>query len=256
MRVGAAVGFGASQRRRTAGLLAACWLGATLGGPRALAEAPTSPRPKENQQPAPDQGADSDPQARKRARNHFEQGQEAYRKGKWEEARALFQAADALMPSPELAFNLALVCERSGRAAQAVRYYGRYLKTAKVDKREARELRKKIAALATLAARQRGQLKLPPPSGDQLTAEARRFFDRGLSLYKRSQREAAMAAFTAAYRLRETPELLFNLALISEELGRKQDAIDYYRAYLRRLPSARDATEVRSRIDTLGARDP
>ena len=257
MRVGAAACVSASAGPRGVWVFVLCAVCAVLNARLALSEAPTAPPANDAEAKADKptelaaKEARTDAQNQHRAREHFQQGQEAYRQGKWERARALFEAADSLLPSPELAFNLALVCERSGRASEAVAYYRRYLKKADTNMRERREVRDKIAALSALAARQQGQLKLPPPSGDQLTAEARRFFTRGLALYKRDQRRAAMAAFMAAYRLRQTPELLFNLALISEELGHRRDAIDYYQAYLRRLPRAHDAGAVRSRIQAL-----
>jgi tetratricopeptide (TPR) repeat protein len=55
-------------------------------------------------------------------------------------------------------------------------------------------------------------------------------------MYRRRQYEAAMQAFIAAHRFAPLPEVLYNLAVTAEKLGSRQDAIDYYREYLRSLP--------------------
>ncbi|MCZ7677389.1 MAG: hypothetical protein M5U28_00875 [Sandaracinaceae bacterium] len=57
-----------------------------------------------------------------------------------------------------------------------------------------------------------------------------------MTMFRRRRYDAAMAAFTAAYNFARLPEVIYNLAVTAERLGRTQDAIDYFREYARTLP--------------------
>ena len=108
-------------------------------------------------------------------------------------------------------------------------------------------------ALQALA-RKRAQTVKAPPSEAQLTAEARRFFRRGVKLYEQGEYAAAIAAFEASQRFTPVPELNYNLGMSAQRLGRKRDAGDYFRAYLRERPKATDRSEVERRITALETR--
>ena len=71
-----------------------------------------------------------------------------------------------------------------------------------------------------------------PATADELTQEGRTFFMRGVAMFKRGHFEAALEAFTAAYRFSPCAEVIYDLALTAEKLHRYQDAIDYYNEYL------------------------
>ena len=185
------------------------------------------------------------------ARTRFEQGLAAYRKGELKQALADFARASELAPSPELEFNLARVYERMGEAEPAIRHYRSYLASGAVPERERVQIEARIRDLTALLQRQQAQVKAPPPSSDALTAEARAFFDRGLTLFRKRQYAAALVAFSAARQFAALPELAYNLALTSERLGNSAEAVDHYRAYLRESKAAKDADRVQARIKAL-----
>jgi tetratricopeptide (TPR) repeat protein len=183
-----------------------------------------------------------------RARAEFDQGQAAYRAGDLKSALAHFQNAYALVPSAELEFDLGRTYERLGEADRAIKVFRAYLRRPEVGDDERAQIEARIADLIALRARQRAQVIEAPPKRAALTAEARAFFERGAKLFRRGRYEAALAAFSAAQDFAHLPELSYNLALTSERLGRWDDAIAFYRAYLREAKDTPDAAAVEARI--------
>ena len=86
---------------------------------------------------------------------------------------------------------------------------------------------------------------------DELTREARTFFLRGVAMFRRRQYQAAMEAFIAALRFAPLPEVLYNMAVTAERLGSPQDAIDYYREYLRVRPDGPERGQIEQEIERL-----
>lgn len=189
-----------------------------------------------------------------RARDLFTRGVAAYGAGRLEEAADLLGQADALVPSPELAYNLGRVHERMGHVAEAVRYYRRYLDTGTADAASRADVEARIAALNDLERRHRESVMSLPPSTDEMTAEAQRFFERGVAMFRRRRYDAALAAFTAAYRFAPLPEVIYNLAVASERTEHYGDAIDYYREYLRARPDDPDRAGIERTIRELQER--
>ena len=70
----------------------------------------------------------ADPEVR--AKHHFEQGQRAYASQRYGEAAWHFARADALRPSPELVFNVALAYDKLRDTSAALRHYREYLERA------------------------------------------------------------------------------------------------------------------------------
>src|SRR5687768_1077378 len=64
---------------------------------------------------------------REEAKRHFANGESFYRAADYKSAIAEFQAADKLVPSPILAFNMGLCHEKLGDGEQAVTLYRTYL---------------------------------------------------------------------------------------------------------------------------------
>jgi tetratricopeptide (TPR) repeat protein len=93
-----------------------------------------------------------------------------------------------------------------------------------------------------------------PPTSDEVTAEARTFFERGVAMFRRRRYDAALTAFTAAYRFSPLPEVIYNLAVVSERTEHLQDAIDYYREYLRAMPTDPDRASIEATVAALQAR--
>jgi tetratricopeptide (TPR) repeat protein len=201
--------------------------------------------------------AQTAPSDKSTARKCFDQAQAAYLTGHLDEARRGFECAYAQWPSPELAWNLARVCERTGDVESGVRYFRAYLSQAQMSARERKRVEGRIQALLDLAARQSAPIALKPGTDVQAASDARArvFFERGVKLYQKDQFGAAATAFVAALKMSNAPELHYNLAVVSERQGRIEDACDHYRAYLDAQPGAADQADVLARIDRLRARE-
>lgn len=186
-----------------------------------------------------------------KAERLFLEGQQAYQAGRLDEAVAKLRQAYAMTKAPELAFNVARVLERMGEADASIRFFRLYLKRGEPDAKERESIEKRIEALKAIRKRQREQIMTAPPSDDELTAEARSFFLRGVAMFKRERFRAAMVAFTAAHQFAPLPEVIYNLAVTSERLGKLRDAIDYYREYLRSERSLPDRALVERKLRAL-----
>ena len=103
------------------------------------------------------------------AKQHFEAGKAAYNAADYPRAIREFKAAEALRPSPILAYNIGLANEKLGRKRVAVRYFKRYLEGAPAAANRA-EVDGRIAALEQQLAAQpqnqppeQAQDNPPPP---------------------------------------------------------------------------------------------
>lgn len=186
-----------------------------------------------------------------RARDRFAAGLAAYDAGRLDEATRLLLEADGMVHFPELTFNIARVYERMGEAREAIRFFERYLREARVEEAERADVQRRIEAMRELERRMRDQVMTIPPTGDEMTQEARTFFERGVAMFRRRRFDAALQAFTAAYNFARLPEVVYNLAVASERTNQRQDAIDYYREYLRMRPDGADRAHVERRITAL-----
>ncbi len=188
------------------------------------------------------------------AREAFEAGEKAYAAGNLDAARQHMLRAYKLTKSPEIAYNIAKVCDRMSDARPAVHYYEVYLKSGKADTKEAKAIKARIADLSDLDRRYKAQIFELPPSKDELTAEARRFFLAGVDMFNKRNYQAASQAFSAAGRFSPAPEITFNLALTFEAMGNNEYARDQYREYLRQRPKAADRDQIEARIKALAGR--
>jgi tetratricopeptide (TPR) repeat protein len=88
---------------------------------------------------------------------------------------------------------------------------------------------------------------------DGVRARARLLYDQGAKAYREGRYHVAAESFLDSHRLYPTPQLLYNVAIAFDKLGVEPSALAHYRDYLRRLPSASDAEEVKARINELEA---
>lgn len=186
-----------------------------------------------------------------RAKTLFRDAQVDYEAGRIHDAVKKMQEAHKLAPSRELAFNLGRMYERLGDARNGVRFFRLYLEGRDIAAPERADIERRIQVLRGLEQRQRDQIFRAPPSTDELTAESRSFFERGVAMFRRRQYAAAMQAFVAAQSFAPFPELLYNMAVTAERLSEPRDAIDYYREYLRLRRDAPDRIMVEEKIRTL-----
>lgn len=92
---------------------------------------------------------------------------------------------------------------------------------------------------------------LAPSSLRADKTKARALFDRATKQYNLGEYATAAEAFKAAYDEFADPTLLYNLAQCERQLAHKQRAITLYHSYLREVPGAPNAGEVRRLISGL-----
>ena len=78
-------------------------------------------------------------------------------------------------------------------------------------------------------------------------------FEEAQSLYLKEQWDDAAAKFLSAYERKPFASFLFNAAVSFEKAKKLDRAVDLFQRYLDKDPQARDAAEVKARIDSLKA---
>jgi tetratricopeptide (TPR) repeat protein len=78
--------------------------------------------------------------------------------------------------------------------------------------------------------------------------EARKHYNRGIAHYNLREYPQAIDEFQSAYRLVNDPVFLYNLGQCHRLSGNSEQALYFYRAYLRSQPDAPNRDEVRDRI--------
>jgi tetratricopeptide (TPR) repeat protein len=82
-------------------------------------------------------------------------------------------------------------------------------------------------------------------------AKAREHFAQGSRLYDLSEYAKALEEFKEAYTLVDDPAFLFNIAQCHRKLGNLDEAITFYKRFLRRSTSSKNRPEVERRIAEL-----
>ncbi|MGB5694325.1 MAG: hypothetical protein WBM46_01615 [Polyangiales bacterium] len=82
-------------------------------------------------------------------------------------------------------------------------------------------------------------------------AEAKEAFASGTRAYADGDFETALASFKRAYELTESPDLLYNIATVSDRMRRDEEALKAYEGYLEARPQSADREHVEGRIDVL-----
>jgi tetratricopeptide (TPR) repeat protein len=88
------------------------------------------------------------------------------------------------------------------------------------------------------------------PDESQVAA-AKQHYAAASKFYDLAEYEGALREFKEAYRAVEDPAFLFNIAQCHRRLGHTEDAITFYRNYLRRAPQTAIRAEVERRIAEL-----
>lgn len=83
--------------------------------------------------------------------------------------------------------------------------------------------------------------------------DAKARYMSGQNHYNLNEFSEALQDFKEAYRLHPDPAFLFNIAQCERQLGDFDEAIKFYRSYLRNKPDASNAREVQKKIDELKA---
>jgi tetratricopeptide (TPR) repeat protein len=89
-----------------------------------------------------------------------------------------------------------------------------------------------------------------PARGDD-TSEARRLFASGTKHFDLSEFDEALEDFKNAYRFKDDPVFLYNIAQCHRLLKHNEDAVRFYKSYLRRAPTSPRRHEVELKIAAL-----
>ncbi|GAC1421259.1 MAG: hypothetical protein NVSMB57_14880 [Actinomycetota bacterium] len=92
-----------------------------------------------------------------------------------------------------------------------------------------------------------------PPAQAEDKAAARAAYAEGRRDYDLNEFTPALEAFKRAYLAYEDPVFLFNIAQCHRQLGNRQEAIKFYRSYLRNSPEADNREEVNATFARLQA---
>ena len=103
-----------------------------------------------------------------------------------------------------------------------------------------------IACLAPVA-----RVDAQSASRDATIAAAKKHFAAGTRAYAAGEFEAALKRFRRAYELTGSPDLLYNIATVSDRMRLDEEALEAYEGYLKARPSSADREHVESRIDVL-----
>jgi outer membrane protein assembly factor BamD (BamD/ComL family) len=89
---------------------------------------------------------------------------------------------------------------------------------------------------------------------DDQTRHAAELYDSGTKHYRLAEFDAALKDFQEGYRLRSDPAFLFNIGQCQRQLGDLDGAMHSFGSYLKELPNAPNAPEVRHLLGTLQSR--
>jgi tetratricopeptide (TPR) repeat protein len=88
-------------------------------------------------------------------------------------------------------------------------------------------------------------------SRDERIAAAKKAFAAGTRAYAEGDFETALQRFRRAYELTGSPDLLYNIATVSDRMRLDEEALEAYEGYLEARPKSADREHVASRIDVL-----
>jgi len=83
---------------------------------------------------------------------------------------------------------------------------------------------------------------------------AKTHYDLGAKYYQQGNYEQALEEFRKAHKLKQRPELLFNIGRCQEALGKGELAIASYKTYLEQKPGASNRKLVEKRIENIQRR--
>ena len=90
-------------------------------------------------------------------------------------------------------------------------------------------------------------------SRDARISQAKKAFASGTSAYAAGDFDTALRSFQRAYELTKSPDLLYNIATVSDRMRLDDEALEAYEGYLEARPKSADREHVESRIEVLRA---
>jgi tetratricopeptide (TPR) repeat protein len=101
-----------------------------------------------------------------------------------------------------------------------------------------------VVAAALAPATAAGQRRRPAPVAMTPQEEARELYRKGMTHYEIGAFDTAIDEFKRAYELTNAPGLLFNIAQVYRMKKDPEQALYFYRTYLRLMPDAPNRTDV------------
>jgi len=92
-----------------------------------------------------------------------------------------------------------------------------------------------------------------PPTGPDGIAAAKAHTKQGSAYYDLGRYADANAEFESAYLIEQDPALLYNMGQCQRKLGKSEEAVHFFRTYLRRSPSGPFASAATQRIKEIEA---
>jgi tetratricopeptide (TPR) repeat protein len=89
-----------------------------------------------------------------------------------------------------------------------------------------------------------------PPAGDPKIEAAKQHHDKGVEFFEAGDYESALTEFKATYDLSKRQDVLFNMAVATDKLGRYSESAGYLERYLTLEPGAKDAKELLAKVRT------
>jgi tetratricopeptide (TPR) repeat protein len=167
---------------------------------------------------------------RKAAKAHFDQGRAYYEAGAYGDAAREYEAAYALMPAPELLYNIGQALRLKGDKLKAIEAYERYVQTAP-DGPLADEARNQVAALKMRI--QVEEAEAARQKADEAAMAARKRAEESEAARKRAEGETLVRLRTQ----REDEERLRRVAAEEAEAARLRREAEAA-AYQQRLEDA------------------
>ena len=90
-----------------------------------------------------------------------------------------------------------------------------------------------------------------PVADEDPTSRARQLFDSGRRHFELTEYDAALVDFKEGYRLKDDPVFLYNIGLCHRLLGRKSEALQFFKNYLNRRPDAPNRDDLERKIAAL-----
>jgi tetratricopeptide (TPR) repeat protein len=183
------------------------------------------------------------------ARQHYEEAVAAFNLSEFRRAAEEYTEAYKLFHDPTLLYNIAQSYRLARDVPHAISFYQAYLRSAPNATNRA-EVEERLARMKEQPARE----GVNSPSEDPDTELARRHFEAGARYYQEGKYAEAIAEFEEIRKIKDTPNLDYNIARANDRLGNTDAALVAYRRYLTAASEARDAAEIRARIEVLEKR--
>ncbi len=108
-----------------------------------------------------------------------------------------------------------------------------------------------VVVLLAICASAPAHAQAKDPAKEERDRRARERYDKGITHYNLGEFDAAITEFKAAYEINSSPSLLFNIAQAYRLKKDYEQALYFYKTYLRLKPDAKNRADVEARIQEM-----